>query len=158
MKGVTWPTMDGFDAWAWLESELRNSKDSYLFVIDHQPVYTVCSHGNTAVLQGLPAMMTKYKVSAFLSGHDHCMMHIKHNSNHFILSGASSQAWNPPTWETATTKLGAEVPFSIHRMNRGRIKGSFNSVELTDAEARIKYFDHLGSVIYETNDIKARDL
>lgn len=158
IRGVEWPKGKGIDAWAWFEKQLAASKDDYLFVIDHQPVYTICSHGNTPALSKLPAMMTKYKVSAFLSGHDHCMMHMKHKGNHFILSGASSQAWNVPTWEKATTDLGVDVAYSVHRSNKGTVRGSFNSIELTDTEARIKYFDNFGGVLYEFDDIKPRNL
>merc|ERR1719469_715194 len=113
MHGVEWPKSDNLDAWAWFEKELSSSKDDFLFVVDHMPVYTICSHGHTARLSELPNILSKYNVSAFLSGHDHCMMHLKFQGNHYIQSGAGSQAWNIPSWERTTIGLGVEVPFAM---------------------------------------------
>merc|ERR1719440_1830221 len=61
----------------WLEQTLNGSSADYLIVAGHYPVYSVCEHGPTAKLQSdVKPLLLKYKVSAFLAGHDHCAEHI----------------------------------------------------------------------------------
>lgn len=62
----------------WLEQELKESaarNDRWTFVVGHYPVYSGCSHGPTAwLMTNVRPLLIKYNVSAYISGHEHCMM------------------------------------------------------------------------------------
>lgn len=64
-------------AWQWIEDQMSASTAMYLLVGGHYPVYTVCSHGNTATLvTNLKPLLEKYDAH-YLSGHDHCLEHLQ---------------------------------------------------------------------------------
>lgn len=159
MEGVEWAEHSITErgrGWDWLEQQLADSQDDYLFLIDHHPVYTVCSHGNTEELEGIPALMTRYHVTAFFSGHDHCNVQTKKDGNTFVLVGAASQSWNDNRNEELMVELGAEVQFAIHRHNRDHVRGAFATVELTDTEMTIRHHSDHGGVLAEIRDLQPR--
>lgn len=81
-----------------LDSRLSKASTSgvpYLIVAGHFPVYSVAEHGSTQCLvDRLQPMLHKYKVSAYLSGHDHNLQHISVTSAgstvEYMVSGANS--------------------------------------------------------------------
>jgi len=159
MEGVEWDDHSITDrdaGWAWLEQELANSQDDYLFVIDHHPVFTVCSHGNTEELEGLPALMSRYGVTAFFSGHDHCNVHSRKDGISYILVGAASQSWNDNRNEETLAELGVEVQFAIHRHNKEHVRGAFATVELTDTQMTVRHHGSGGELLSEIKDLQPR--
>jgi tartrate-resistant acid phosphatase type 5 len=51
----------------------------YFNFLGHFPVYSVAEHGSTeCLIQKVKPLLHKYKVSAYLSGHDHDLQHISH--------------------------------------------------------------------------------
>ncbi|EDO35960.1 predicted protein, partial [Nematostella vectensis] len=63
---------------------------NYLIVAGHHPVFSVGPHGSTKCLRSrLVPLLRKYKVSAYLSGHDHNLQHIKATDStvHYFVSG-----------------------------------------------------------------------
>lgn len=75
-----------------LEAELKsvndNEKVDYLIVAGHFPVWSIAEHGPTKCLvDKLRPLLHKYKVSAYLSGHDHNLQHISDNylGNYFFV-------------------------------------------------------------------------
>ncbi|CAH1774170.1 unnamed protein product [Owenia fusiformis] len=82
--------------WAWIESQLINSyKADYVIVGGHFPVYSVAEHGPTEqLLQRLQPMLHKYKVTAYISGHDHNLQHLQYTSagslvEYFVIGSAN---------------------------------------------------------------------
>lgn len=58
--------------WSWIENELKNSRDQYLIVGGHFPVWSVAEHGPTKCLvERLKPLLEKYKANSYLCGHDH---------------------------------------------------------------------------------------
>lgn len=72
----------GEDYFKDLEAELKsineNENVDYLFVAGHFPVWSIAEHGPTKCLVSkLRPLLHKYKVTAYLSGHDHNLQHIQ---------------------------------------------------------------------------------
>lgn len=151
LRDVEWPAkyQTGSEAWTWLDSELKNSKDDYLVLVDHQPVYTICSHSDSPGLQGIPEMMKKYRVTAFMSGHDHCVMTQTREGQTFILSGAASQPWNRGNFWAKVLHHGGKIDFGLHLDNKGQTRGSFASAEASDSGLQIRHHDQDGNVLHE---------
>jgi hypothetical protein len=147
--GVTWEPEARTDGFHWLEAELKASNDDYLFLIDHHPIYTVCSHGNTQAMQGMPDLMKKYGVTAFMSGHDHCMIHMSKDGQTYMLIGAASQAWNPDSKRGIADGLGIKTHYALHRNNKGDVRGGFASMQLTSQGAVVHYYNDNGDIIHE---------
>lgn len=82
----------------WLEETLRNAPASvkWKLVVGHHPMYTGGSrtenHDTRSIRQSLQPLFEKYKVDAYLAGHEHSLQHhiTKSGTNHFV-SGAASE-------------------------------------------------------------------
>jgi tartrate-resistant acid phosphatase type 5 len=81
-----------------LENKLKtisSSNPTYILVGGHFPVYSVASHGSTqCLIDNLMPLLHKYRVSAYLSGHDHNLQHISHTylnaTVEYLVTGANS--------------------------------------------------------------------
>jgi len=87
-------TTEADEVWKWLENKLSICKSDYLIVAGHYPVYSGGMHGSTKCLQErLQPLLERYRVSAYMSGHDHSMQHIKSPGEggvHYFVTGATS--------------------------------------------------------------------
>ena len=69
------------EQWTWLEKTLSSSKAHYLIVGGHFPVWSIAEHGPTQCLvDRLKPLLEKYKVTAYISGHDHNLQVIEYFS------------------------------------------------------------------------------
>jgi tartrate-resistant acid phosphatase type 5 len=82
----------------WIEKELSNKdpRIKWKIVVGHHPLYTGSIRSEEfdvqSVRYSLDALLKKYKVDAYLAGHDHSLQHIKkEGSPHYIISGAASE-------------------------------------------------------------------
>ena len=81
-----------------LEASLKTISESsvpYIIVGGHFPVYSAAEHGSTKCLvDRLAPLLHKYKVSAYISGHDHNLQHISVTNSgstvEYMVSGANS--------------------------------------------------------------------
>lgn len=56
----------------WLSNALQASKARWKFVAGHHPIYSSGEHGfNPEMQKALEPILTKYKVTGYLAGHDH---------------------------------------------------------------------------------------
>jgi len=82
----------------WLEETLRDAPPTvkWKLVVGHHPMYTGGSrtenHDTRSIRQSLQPMFEKYKVDAYLAGHEHSLQHhiTKFGTHHFV-SGAASE-------------------------------------------------------------------
>uniref|UniRef100_A0A914DUQ1 Tartrate-resistant acid phosphatase type 5 n=1 Tax=Acrobeloides nanus TaxID=290746 RepID=A0A914DUQ1_9BILA len=86
---------------SWLEEQLSKSTADFVFVVGHYPIYSVSGHGpNQCLIDTLDPLLRKYNVSAYFSGHDHSLQHIRitkgmnesaPTTSNYIISGAGSR-------------------------------------------------------------------
>jgi len=76
--------------WAWLEQTLAASTADWIFVIGHYPAYSVGHYGvNPLLSTRLVPILEKYKVAAYIAGHDHGHQYMQSNTSQlsFIVTG-----------------------------------------------------------------------
>mmetsp|Transcript_553 Transcript_553/g.1439 ORF Transcript_553/g.1439 Transcript_553/m.1439 type:complete len:456 (-) Transcript_553:172-1539(-) len=75
----------------WFEHALNTSTADWLIVAGHYPVFSGGEHGNTQELQEqvLP-LLQKYKVDAYLAGHDHTLQHLEDGGVNYFVSGSGA--------------------------------------------------------------------
>ncbi|XP_062158518.1 purple acid phosphatase 17-like [Alnus glutinosa] len=123
-----------------VESALKKSTAKWKIVVGHHAIRSVGHHGDTEELKRrlLPILQAN-NVDFYMNGHDHCLEHIgdTDSSIQFLTSGAGSKAW------------------------RGDIKGhnkeglnffydgqGFMSVQLTQLDAEIVFYDVFGNILH----------
>ncbi|CAK8688941.1 unnamed protein product [Clavelina lepadiformis] len=82
------------EQWWWIEQTLNSSRAQYLIAAGHYPVYSGGRHGSTnCLVERLVPLLQKYHVTAYFSGHDHSVQHIKSSGKggvHYFVTGAAS--------------------------------------------------------------------
>lgn len=135
------------DQWSWLEEQLAQSKADYLFVAAHYPVWSVCSHGPTgSLVSRLDPMLMKYNVTAYLAGHDHCLMHIEQQGVQHVLSGAGAKAWYDAS---NIGKIGsAQLHWHMAKDNKAEYSAGFAAISLSDESATVQYYGNDGALLF----------
>lgn len=89
----------------WIDSILKKSQSSYIFVVGHNPVYSTGRYTNEMANTMLPKWFEKYNVTAYICGHEHHLQHIvKENGIHYFITGGGSylrpkeKMKGVPTW------------------------------------------------------------
>jgi len=154
----------------WIDRTLRASSADYLFVAGHYPVYSACRHGNTPYLiKHLEPLLRRYGATGYLSGHDHCQMHIRRGGMEYVLTGtgdgccydASNLRKLPDDAELMyllsedRNPHGARGGFAGFEIvgTKGRSGGSGSGSGRTTSSAtvmKVRLHDEGGGVLYET--------
>jgi hypothetical protein len=103
---VTWQGKEAFP-WKWLGSKitkghqnqqlewlidaLATSTAHHKIVVGHHGIYSIGPHGGSMRLKELDDVLRAYDVTAYVSGHDHCLYHIARAGMHYICSGGGSE-------------------------------------------------------------------
>ncbi|XP_031550025.1 tartrate-resistant acid phosphatase type 5-like [Actinia tenebrosa] len=144
--------------WSWLEKTLKSSQAQYLLVGGHFPVWSIAEHGPTQCLvERLKPLLEKYDVTAYLSGHDHNLQHIKDpkSSVDYFVSGSGAYVANKTDHKDDIPALSLQFywanPYSYGGF--ATIQASPSSMLLTfiDAEGRQLYTRALHSREYKHN-------
>jgi len=148
--------------WAFLEQSMNESTADFLLVVGHYPVWSVCSHGPTKELVTyLLPMMVQYKVTAYISGHDHCLEHLETTPDNpvFILTGAGKECcYNDNNRKAVPTN---SLLFSVDRNHKTRADGAnidsgFGHVNITKHGLIVNYLDHTGTILYTSRVVPGR--
>lgn len=132
----------------WLEDTLRTSTADWLFVCGHHPVYSGGRHGPTPRLVAqLRPLLIKYKVAAYMCGHDHNLQHIEDESGavDYFVSGAG--------YETCDERQAASaLPVDAEKFfwpPQVLSFGGFMSVAIDDRHSmRVCFHDSDGAELY----------
>ncbi|KAM8973698.1 tartrate-resistant acid phosphatase type 5 [Pelodytes ibericus] len=132
----------------WLETKLSRSKEQYLLVVGHYPVWSIAEHGPThCLVHHVEPMLRKYKVTAYLSGHDHNLQYLQDDAGiGYILSGAGNFMQN-------SRRHKHKVPNGYLRFYEGEAEtmGGFVYVVLTPKEMNITYVQSGGKSTFQTS-------
>ena len=120
----------------WLETTLANAKEPWKIVFGHHPVYSAALRGGTPELEKmLVPLFEKYKVQAYICGHDHNMQH-NHPENSYtdyVVSGGGSEVKDNPKFNK--TKFAE----SLAGFADLRIKGDSLFLSLIDKSGSVVY-------------------
>ncbi|KAK8778488.1 hypothetical protein V5799_020171 [Amblyomma americanum] len=134
---------------------LLNLRARYVLVAGHYPIYSACSHGTTKCLErDLDPLLRKYRVNAYLAGHDHDLQHIR----------PERRGWNVEYFISGCTNF--INPSLIHRRSlpRNSLKfawasvfsyGGFAYMEVAEDSMAITFYDSGAKVLHE-NVMKPR--
>lgn len=132
---------------AWLVEKLKTSKDEYLIVAGHYPVWSIAEHGpTTCLLDYVEPLLKKYNVTAYLSGHDHNMQYLQDDRGiGYVLSGAGN-------FMEDSRKHEDKVPPGYLRFFQGDLEtmGSFAYMQVTPKEMIITYIQSGGKSLFQT--------
>ena len=144
--------------WDWIEKMLNGSTADYLLVGGHYPVYSVCSHGPTETLiEHLRPLLLQYGAH-YLSGHDHCMVHLQEEGVHHVLTGMGHECCYEATNLGNHMIPTRALQWFLSKENKDLYQaiGGFTSVQANDKEMKIKYHDQRGNVLFTADSIPPR--
>ncbi|XP_037273882.1 tartrate-resistant acid phosphatase type 5 isoform X2 [Rhipicephalus microplus] len=139
----------------WIDKNLAESKSRYVLVAGHYPIYSACSHGTTKCLErDLDPLLQKYRVNAYLAGHDHDLQHIR----------PERLGWKVEYFISGCTNF--INPSLIHRRSlpRNSLKfawasvfsyGGFAYMEVAEDSMVVTFYDSGGKILHE-NVLKPR--
>ncbi|XP_029850269.2 tartrate-resistant acid phosphatase type 5-like [Ixodes scapularis] len=139
----------------WINKQLAESTARYILVAGHYPIYSACSHGTTKCLErDLVPLLQKYRVNAYLAGHDHDLQHIR----------PDTENWTVEYFISGCTNF--INPSLIHRRSlpRNSLKfawasvfsyGGFAYMEAATDSMAITFYDSTGKILHE-NVMKPR--
>ena len=129
-----------------------NSNVPYLVVGGHYPVFSVSEHGPTdCLVKQLMPLLQKYKVSAYISGHDHNLQHLSYTKyNHtveYMVTGANSlnTASTAHLYASPNVKLKFQWPTKSEL-----IFGGFIMLQASQQNMTTKFIKADGTLLYET--------
>ncbi|XP_059649806.1 purple acid phosphatase 17-like [Cornus florida] len=130
-----------------LESALSSSKAKWKIVVGHHAMRSVSHHGDTQeVVERILPVLKANNVDMYVNGHDHCLQHLSclDSPIQFITSGAGSKAWRGDVKDHHNR-------CAINFFHDGQ---GFMSVQMTQTNAEMVFYDVFGKVIYRWNVAK----
>jgi tartrate-resistant acid phosphatase type 5 len=120
----------------WLLAELEKPRAPFTVILGHHPVYSEGGHGDTEALSGWHDLMNKYKVHAYLGGHDHDLQHLELEDSFtsYVISGGGGAM-------IRKVKDKRQMPF-------GRMTYGFTQLSVTPEQMRFTHFDNTGAQIH----------
>ncbi|KAK4280649.1 hypothetical protein QN277_012245 [Acacia crassicarpa] len=123
-----------------VELVLKESTAKWKIVVGHHAIRSVGHHGDTLELMKLLLpILQENNVDFYMNGHDHCLEHIRDTQSpiQFLTSGAGSKAWK------GDFKMGNKGGLIFFYDGQG-----FMSVQLTQTDANIEFYDVSGKVLH----------
>jgi tartrate-resistant acid phosphatase type 5 len=100
----------------WLQKVLEGSKEQWILVFGHHPVYSASlKHGNTPdLIHRIKPLLEKYHAQMYFCGHDHDFQHLKENGGkiEYIVTGTGGET-RVNSKNEMTLFSGSEPGFSV---------------------------------------------
>lgn len=129
-----------------VDSALKESNAKWKIVVGHHGIRSAGQHGDTKelVAQLLPILEAN-NVDLYINGHDHCLQHISTPNSpiQFLTSGGGSKAWR-----------GDVRPYNPSEMKLYYDGQGFMSVQITQTQVDIAFYDVLGNVLHKWDTSK----
>lgn len=125
----------------WLEEELSTSKAQWKICVGHHMIRSHGVYGDQPfMMKTIKPLLDKYKVSLYLSGHDHDLQLIKAENDNFyqLISGAGAGA--------RETGYGKNTLFA-------HTNGGYVSCSISNKNILCKFYNQYGNVVF-THTIK----
>lgn len=127
----------------WLEAVLKNASPNikWKIVVGHHPLYTggkrITSIDTKQMNESFKPIFEKYKVDAYICGHEHNLQYIKPTSGftHYFITGSGSEL-------TATIKHPDGGKFAIS-------DNGFMAFSLTKKEMTVQIINKEGNILYK---------
>ncbi|XP_033741991.1 tartrate-resistant acid phosphatase type 5-like [Pecten maximus] len=135
--------------WVWIGNMLQLSKADYLLVAGHYPVYSIAEHGPTdCLVKQLLPLLQKYRVTAYLSGHDHNLQHLEAVTGGFTLDMFVVGAAN---FVDTSTKHKQSVPNGSSKFMWAKLVdfGGFAYIETVKNNMTFTFVDGRGYSVYQ---------
>jgi len=130
--------------WKALETCL-DSDAEYLFTVAHYPAFSGSSHGSVMESTKLPSLLSKYRATGHLAGHDHTLQHIDRDGQLHVVSGAGNAA------DYGYSKIsGCKYHMS------GLDTGGFAELAISSKGAQAIYYSANGAVVYSSATVGPR--
>lgn len=122
----------------WLRNELKTSKENWIFVFGHHPLYSASpKHGTSnELIAMLKPIFDTYKVDFYICGHDHDFQHLKPVGSHtdYFVSGTGGKIRE--TGKDTTTIFNISHP-------------GFTVVSIDSTQAKLQFIGTPGNIIYK---------
>jgi tartrate-resistant acid phosphatase type 5 len=134
----------------WIDETLAASTADYVIVSGHYPVYSVGDHGPTSQLSpsNFPYLQ-KYKVSAYLCGHDHSEQHIDKGDGvqYHVIGSANLHSG----WGHISSVSSGQLKYHDNKDN-----GGYATVSVNKKGMVIKHYAGDGTLAYTAPAIPPR--
>jgi hypothetical protein len=112
----------------WLKAVLENSKEQWILVFGHHPVYSASQkHGNTPeMIKHVKPLFEKYHVQFYFCGHDHDFQHLKEGGRNveYIVTGTGGDT-RPSSTNEMSVFSKSEPGFSVVSLKGDSLKLAF---------------------------------
>lgn len=129
-----------------LDLALQESNAKWKVVVGHHTIRSAGVHGDTdELVKHLLPILEANNIDLFINGHDHCLQHMSSldSAIQFLTSGGGSKAWRG----VVNWRDPEEMKFYYDGQG-------FMSVQLTQTEIHVIFYDVFGNVLHKWNNSK----
>ncbi len=152
----------------WIEQTLAASTATWLIVAGHYPIYSMAEHGDTSdLIDRLDPLLRKYRVNAYINGHDHVLQHLSWHGieyftcGHGTLTNSFPLGYFPLEEPEKAAEEGYDPPnpsIAYEGFRFGTIGPGFGGAIITKDTLKILYYDRNGVELYSTMLTNPREI
>lgn len=128
----------------WLENELKNSKEQWIVVMGHHPIYAQTPKSKSEredMQKSVDSILRKYNVDLYVCGHIHNFQHLRVPGSNIDYVVNSAASLSRKVSETEGTQFCSSEP-------------GFSIITLRSNEMDLHMIDKYGNVIYTVKRVK----